>query len=401
MKILIVEDSSDNRILIGHLLKKAGYTDLEMVVSAVEAYERLRLEDDDGPATDIDLVLMDIVMPGVDGVTACRHIKRHPQFQDVPIIMVTAQTDIDSLKSAFEAGAMDYITKPFKKPELLARIRSALALKRETDRRKARETEIANIGARIQVSLLQGKPPLDLPGLQLAARSVPSNKIDGDFYDFFRPHAGAVDILIADVMGKGIPAALLGAAIKTHFLQACNRLFSISGTDSERTFPRPEDIVGLVHAEMTDELMELDAFATLCYARLDLNAGHLQLIDCGHTRTIQYIREEGACRWLEGDNLPLGLTRDERILPVQYPIGPGDILFFYSDGLTEAANEAGGMFGEERLMECIGTFVDLDTETLVSRVCERVRDFTGMRTLADDLTCVAVRVGTRRDRASG
>lgn len=395
MKILIVEDSPDNRMLIAHLLRQAGYADLVMCVSAADAYGRLQLDANQDAVTDIDLILMDIVMPEVDGVTACRHIKRQPRFQDVPIIMVTAQTDIDSLKRAFNAGAMDYITKPFKKPELLARIRSALALKRETDRRKARETEIATIGARIQRSLLQGRPPADVQGLRVAALSIPSQRIDGDFYDFFRPDPSVLDILIADVMGKGVPAALLGAAVKTHFLRAHNRLVPQSNAETRQTPPSPETIVAFVHREMAEELMELEAFATLCYARLDPAGGRLTLIDCGHTRTIHYLGEKKQCRWLEGNNLPLGVMEDEVLEPMAYSIAPGDLLLFYSDGLTEAESESGEMFGEQRLLAHVCANAHLDPETLVDRLCGHVRDFAQMGTLVDDLTCVAVKMVER------
>ncbi|MCG6895183.1 MAG: SpoIIE family protein phosphatase [Desulfobacteraceae bacterium] len=392
MKILIVEDSDSNRLLLERILTKAGYTDLESAASASEAYRVLRLDDAAGPATDVDLILMDILMPDVDGLTACRRIKRFPDLHDVPVIMVTAKGDIESLQAGFDAGAMDYITKPFQKPELLARVRSALTLKKETDRRKARELEIADIGARIQRSLLRAKPPEHLSGACVASLSIPSQRIDGDFYDFFQPAEDLLDILVADVMGKGVPAALLGAAAKTRFLQAAHRLVPRTDDCGSRTVVPPEAIVGIVHEEMTEELMELEAFITLCYARLDFARMRLRLIDCGHVRTLHYVAAEGGCRWIRGDNLPLGVLEGEALQPVEAALGVGDVLLFYSDGITEAQNPSGEFFGEDRLQESVEANAGCEPEALVERVCDAVRVFSGVKAHSDDLTCVAVRM---------
>ncbi|MCK4534931.1 MAG: diguanylate cyclase [Syntrophobacterales bacterium] len=138
MGILIVDDSTDARLLLESLLKKAGYGDIALTESAYEAIEYL---DTDG-AEGIDLILMDVLMPGMDGVEACRRIRKNTRLQDIPVIMVTAKAEEIDLKSAFDAGAVDYVTKPVKKIEFLTRIRSVLKLKHETDKRKAREREL-------------------------------------------------------------------------------------------------------------------------------------------------------------------------------------------------------------------------------------------------------------------
>jgi CheY-like chemotaxis protein len=141
MGILIVDDSAGERLLLSTILKGAGFAELWTAASAEAAFAQLGL---DGAAAnlDVDLILMDISMPDTDGITACRCIKEAPALQDVPVIMVTGSSESDDLQAAFAAGAMDYITKPPRRPELLARVRSALRLKAEMDGRKARERQL-------------------------------------------------------------------------------------------------------------------------------------------------------------------------------------------------------------------------------------------------------------------
>ncbi|MGQ0602889.1 MAG: adenylate/guanylate cyclase domain-containing protein [Anaerolineales bacterium] len=154
MSILIVDDSSTQRLLLMSLLKSERYTDITSVESAVKAYVALGLAPDGHHIdTDIDLVLMDLSMPEIDGIAACRHIKAHPTVQDIPIIMVTANTELDYLQRAFEAGATDYISKPLNKVELLARVRASLKLKQEMDRRKRLNTELGQAKANLDLAL--------------------------------------------------------------------------------------------------------------------------------------------------------------------------------------------------------------------------------------------------------
>src|ERR1700733_309164 len=142
MRILVTDDSEDARDLIEGALLSAGYAD---IVTANSGWEALKILDV-GRATDkksaVDVALLDIVMPEMDGVEACARIRNDPRYADLPIIMVTSLDDMDSLANAFVAGASDYITKPVNRVELLARVRAALKLKSELERRQAREREL-------------------------------------------------------------------------------------------------------------------------------------------------------------------------------------------------------------------------------------------------------------------
>jgi CheY-like chemotaxis protein len=141
MRILIVDDSEMSRQLLHVWLTGAGYTDVMAVDSGIAALERAT--NPFAPReTDIDLILLDIEMAGMNGIDTCRRLRAEPHLQDTPVIMVTGNTGSYTLADAFSAGAMDYIIKPVQKVELLARVRSALTLKRETDARKAREAQL-------------------------------------------------------------------------------------------------------------------------------------------------------------------------------------------------------------------------------------------------------------------
>jgi phosphoserine phosphatase RsbU/P len=268
-----------------------------------------------------------------------------------------------------------------------------------TDRKRAQEElarareQEAEIGFRIQQTLLLEQPPQDLPGVRAAALTIPSQRIDGDFYDFFNHRDHCLDVIVGDVMGKGIPAALLGAATKSHFLQALSRLISLSEPD---TLPEPKDIVTLAHSEVARQLIELESFVTVCYARLDLVNRRLDLVDCGHTTTIHFQASSGTCRLLQGENLPLGVSEREIFEQISVPVEPGDVLLFYSDGLTETRNAAGELFGIERLAECVRRFGRLEPRDLIERIRLEAVAFGSSERFGDDLTCVAVRIEERR-----
>ncbi len=153
MPILIVDDSVDAQRLLHSLLRSAGHQHMLFAASMTEALTRLADLPSQSENSGIDLILLDIDMPDVDGIEACRRMKADTRLHDTPIIMVTATKKDQVLADAFHAGAMDYITKPFRPLELLARVRSALALKRETDARKAREGELVARNQELQQAL--------------------------------------------------------------------------------------------------------------------------------------------------------------------------------------------------------------------------------------------------------
>jgi len=385
MSILIVDDSSFNRKLVESLLKKAGYSEILHASSAAEAYFHL---ENQSTNCAIDIVLLDIMMPEVDGIEACSHIKTMPLCADIPIIMVTAMNESQSLEIAFDAGAIDYITKPVNPTVLRARVHSALTLKKEMDRRKAREQDLIDIGAKIQQTLLLGQLPESFPDLEIAASTLPSQKVDGDFYDFICHQDKSVDIFLGDVMGKGVPAALIGAATKANFYRAITHLLL---QHDSGFIPQVEQIVQYVHLLMSNELIDLEKFVTLCYMRYHSSDNSIDLVDCGHTQTIHYHALTNNCSLIKGENTPLGFIPDENYQQIRFFLEPGDILFLYSDGFTEACRPDGTFFGENRLVSCIKKYCKKKPDTIVRRIQDEVFSFSKTKNLGDDLTCVVLK----------
>ena len=157
MRTLVVDNSPDMRELIQSILTTKGQTEVLTAESVRDAFRHLAIEDHDSGDAAIDLILMDIMMSDMDGIRACQRIKAVERLREIPIIMVTGRTDSEDVRAAFAAGAMDYITKPLNSVELLARVSSALALKRAIDIRKARERELLERHGQLEQALKEVK----------------------------------------------------------------------------------------------------------------------------------------------------------------------------------------------------------------------------------------------------
>lgn len=229
MGILIVDDSEEMRQSLQRLLQAVGYPESYTAGSAGEAFRMLGMTPEPVSGPKIDVILMDVVMPQMNGLAACRHIKAQARLRDIPILVVTGRNEDHDLEAAFAAGAMDYLVKPIRLVELLARLRSALMLKQELDCRKAREQELLAVTRQLQEAneALQRLSTLDgLTGLanrrhfneflanewhraQREAESLSLLMIDIDFFKAFNDHYGhqrGDDCLhqVANILGSAV-----------------------------------------------------------------------------------------------------------------------------------------------------------------------------------------------------
>lgn len=383
--ILVVDDSRVVRTYLQSHLQKEGYE----VIAAKDGKEALSMLSES-----IGIVLLDLWMPEMDGMACLRHIREN--FPDIPTIMITVSHEISNAVEAMKYGAFDYVTKPFNPNELIALVQQALKTriqaqrlrKVEAELAKAREHEIS-IASRIQQTLLIGGPPKNLKGVKIGELTIASKKIDGDFYDFHMVSDNCLDVIIGDVMGKGIPAALLGAAAKQHFMGA---LYHLTRDTNVANLPSPEEIVHSVHREMIGQMKDLETFFTLCYARFDFSKNLISYVDCGHMRTIHYHLETNSCTLLQGVNMPLGFPGQDNFKQILIPFSNGDLFFFYSDGLTEAKNMKHEFYGEQRLVDFVRRHSFLEPQELCKTAWKEIVEFSQSETFSDDFTCVAVKI---------
>jgi len=346
--------------------------------------------------TPFAVAFVDMMMPGIDGAETAKRIWQIDPA--IKIVIVTAYSDHtpDDIVGLVGREDLFYLRKPFNPAEIrqfakaltnqwrLERERELLSAKLE----RARKQEI-DTAARIQQSLLFGDPPQDMQHFDVYLKTIPSQKVDGDFFDFLPMRPSLLDVVVGDVMGKGISAALVAAGLKNRLMRSIGE-FIVSKDRVE--IPSLEEILTSLHHHMISALERHETFATLVYARFDFSAQALRYIDCGHTRTIHYQQSERACRLLEGVNMPIGFPEKEAFSGRSVHFASGDIFVFYSDGLTEARNPSGEMYGEERLVDFIRQHADLGVMDLLERLFQEVVGFKQSELFNDDYTCIGIQI---------
>lgn len=252
---------------------------------------------------------------------------------------------------------------------------------------QATEREMV-LGQQIQRTLLFGDIPAHIGAFSIAVHTEPSKGVDGDFYEYFNFGSRYFDLSIADVMGKGVTAALFGAALK----QRLNRIVSslIVNNTTPGKLPSPEMILNKLHSRVASKLISLETFITLFYMRVDTELKQITYINAGHTRAI--IAGPNGLRLLAGDNLPLGVIESEIYHQETIQLQPNDLLFLYSDGITEARNQHNEEFGEERLCNLIQSLeaAKIPAQIMIQFIRKSVFNFEEGRQQSDDRTCIAL-----------
>jgi phosphoserine phosphatase RsbU/P len=286
-----------------------------------------------------DLILLDILMPEMDGYEVCRRLKADPDTRDIPVIFLTSQTDAEDETKGFEVGAVDYIHKPFSAAVVKARVRTHLML-REAHAQIARQLVEINteleMARQIQLSILPSSTP-KISGLDIVARYIPMTSVAGDFYDFIVVDEKHVGILIADVSGHGLPAALIASMLQ------------VALTAQVRHASEPGKVLAGLNQALCGKFQH--NFVTAAYVYVDLEKNIVNYGGAGHPPLLLWRKSTASSSQLLENGLVMGQFEEATYDSLQVPIEPGDRFFLYTDGILESANPAQEEFGTERFMK--------------------------------------------------
>lgn len=385
-KVLVVDDTPLNiRILVEHLRGEFA------VIAANGGSKALELCAKDAKP---DLILLDIMMPEMDGYEVIDHLKKDPETASIPVIFVTALSEERDEARGLELGAVDYITKPFNPALVKARVRNHLELKRHRDdlevevkRRTEELLEVRQTQARLegeletarnlQLSML--KPNSSRFGRQwsLAAFVKPARSVGGDLYDYTVTKSGEGLFLLGDVSDKGTSAALF--MVKTLTLV---RAFA-------KTTTRPDELLEKVNRSLcafNDEFM----FVTLTCCLLNFETGRLVWASGGHEPLLKYGGSNGP-EFLSQDNGPaLGLMEETEFPLQETTLEKGEGFMLYSDGITEAQGEERVEFGEERLSAALERLERFGPGRICETVVNEVETFVAEAEQFDDMAIMVI-----------
>ena len=370
-RILIVDDARANVDVLVEALR--GEYKLSVALSGESA---LRIIEKTPP----DLVLLDIVMPGMDGYEVCRRLRAAPETREIPIMFLSALEDVADKTRGFEVGANDYLTKPFEVLEVKARVRSLLKAKAYSDAVKEKIASELRIAREIQLGIL----PSDLPasaagaGLEIAALLEPAREVGGDLYEVLQTDDGRVVVVLGDVSGKGIPAALFMAVTVTLV-----RTLS-------RQFREPDEIVRRVSDALALHNPQ-EMFVTILCAIYDPREGVLSCASAGHPSPVLLAPGKPPVLPITAGGGLAGLEVGLVVPRQQIELGKGETLVLYTDGVTEAFNAADAMFGEEGLLSHLAAEPGRSAGETVSGLMGAVRRFSGEAPQSDDIAVIALR----------
>lgn len=405
MNVLVVDDAPDNLMLLEAILESEDFNSITLADSAVEAYEKL--ESATGELA-IDLILMDIMMPDISGIAAIKEIRSKSKFQDIPILVVSARSETNALVEAFNAGAVDYLTKPINEVELVARIRSTLRLKSETDHRKFHEQELeelANVlerknrelqaaldninsdleaAGKMQRSLLPD-PAIKIPNFNFSWYFEPCETIGGDLLNVVPLDENSASFFILDVSGHGIQSAMLAVSV--------HRMLSAWGGENsivrkpDGSLKSPELVMHELNKEFLIQKNNYQYF-TMIYGVIDITKNSVTYCRAGHTPLIVQ-RADGEIVVKEEGSIPVGLTEVGVYKKHEVFLNPGDRLIAFSDGITEARYE-GEFFGDERFLQLLKESRTFSVQDAVNHTVTGVKSWLRTGAPADDITLLVI-----------
>ncbi len=369
-RVLVADDQPDVLEALRFLLTELN-CEIDLVSSVDGAMAQLARQP-------YDLLLMDLnysrdTTSGREGLALLDRVHAHDGT--LPIVVMTGWGSIDTAVEAMRRGAKSFVQKPWDDSVLLEIVQRELTdgqAVRQRDARHAREQEEARL---IQRALIPSTMP-HLSGCDIAARWQPASGIGGDCYDLLKFSGTLAGIAIADVVGKGLPAALLMSN-----LQAAVRAFATDGASTH--------VVTSSVNRLLSRNIAVGKFVTFCYLVVDSAAGTIEFANAGHNPPL-LIHADGRIEYLAATGVVLGVFPDGIYESRTVAMGPGDRLICYTDGITEAVNPLNEEFGEDRLIAAVRSCgPDASAATIVDTVTAEVALWTG-GTVQDDATLIAV-----------
>lgn len=402
--ILVVDDNPENIDMLGAALSQ----DYQIKV-ALNGRKALEIARSEAPP---DIILLDIMMPEMDGYEVCRRLKAHPETKDIPVIFITAKSDESDETRGLEIGAVDYITKPFSLPIVRARLKTHLALRNNMEElhrayiiiesQKKRMEDELNIGRQIQETFFPESLP-HINGWEIASYFKAAREVAGDFYDAFTlPDGAGLSFVIADVCDKGVGAALFMGLFRS-LIRAFSELHYSTGRMDILDQRDPEASISkdLDHARVLEAILshinnyiatthsKANMFATIFWGIIEPASGKLYYINGGH-ESVVIAGPQGIRTLLEPTGPAVGMMPDQVFKAKCIEIDHGELLVAYTDGVTEARKYGGEFYGEEKLMQLF----DLPSESakeMLDRITTSLTAHTAKVDQSDDITMLAIR----------
>jgi sigma-B regulation protein RsbU (phosphoserine phosphatase) len=385
--VLIVDDLEDKRFILSRILERHHFT----VSKAEDGEGALRLLEKEQP----DVVLLDVLMPGIDGFEVCRRMKANPQTAEIPVLFITALNQVRSRVQGLELGAEDFITWPVEPSELVARVNARLRSSRlqahlktvlAEQHRLLEEVRQRDVNAQAELDKARRIQERFFPATFAHGRSLtfaghyrPSQKIGGDFFDARTIGESQVALMIVDISGHGVPAALLTGITKAFFhtgMEQCEG---------------PGLFLRWLNKEFSSYLKGGE-FLTMFIGIWDAETHTLLYSAAGHPPPLVLSADGTRVDRLEVGGGLLGVSLDPYFPEMSTQLQVGERFILYTDGITEATNPQQDLFGEEGLVSVCARGAGLPLETLVERIFAAVDQFAQGEVQADDQALLAVEV---------
>lgn len=378
--ILVVDDVEDNRAILMRRLQRLGFSHLAEAKDGVAALEHIR-------SHPVDLVLLDVMMPRMNGVEVLEAIRLENRLEQTAVIMISAATEIETVVKCIDLGAEDYLPKPFNPSILRARIGSVLEKKmlRAEVRRQLTRLEQEMAGARAQQLAMVNThfPPPGGP-VEVHAVMMPAQEVGGDLYDFFQVTPETLCIAIGDVSGKGMPAALFMARTRSLLRAGTLQFHALTGR-----LPRPSEVAALLNDELCKNNEDC-VFITLLVGFLDIATGRLDYVNAGHLPPLR-AGGDGVSTDRSPADPPIGVMDHLAFSDRSLQLSEGETLVLVTDGLPEMENGAREMYSSARLMADCLALAGLAAEPFSSALVERVMSHADGVDQFDDVTALVLR----------